>query len=321
MIELPPNGQSELQAARDLSPPRVELAFRVGIIGHRPNRLGRADLPLLAERVQAILAAVRDAVEGFQRRYPGLYAETAAIFRAVTPLAEGADRLFAQQALSLGYALCCPLPFAQDEYEVDFQPPRAQEPDSLARFRGLLDEACAGAGLVLFELDGDRAPASAAYAAAGQVVLTQSDLLIAIWDGGEPAGNAGTVDSLRDAVQERIPVLVLDACTPHGWTLVRNESDLDRLRPCTDAGEAAGASLDWDGLRTLVWGPWTCLRTLPRSARGAPSDARTTVRTISRNGGLAGTSPLPGGSSASCTAHIGCGCPRCGCRTSSRRTC
>lgn len=254
MTALPPESRSALSPAPRRSPPRAALAFRVGIVGHRPNRLGRADLPLLGECLREILAAVREGVSAFQRTHPKRYAPTEPTLRAVTPLAEGADRLFAEQALALGYALCCPLPFAQEEYETDFLPPKAMEPDSLARFRGLLGQASAGAGLVLFEMDGERSRSGAAYGAAGQVVLNQSDLLIAIWDGGEPGGSGGTVDTLRDAIRDRIPVLVIDACAPHGWVLVRSQSELAKVAVCAEAPRGGGAvPADWDGLRALVW--------------------------------------------------------------------
>jgi len=235
------------------SPPKAPLAFRVGIVGHRPNRLGQADLPLLAQRLREILAAVRSAVCTFQQAKPQLYAQAEPMLRAVTPLAEGVDRIFAEQALALGYALCCPLPFAQEVYERDFVPPKALEPNSLDRFRDLLTQARAGAGLVLFEMDGDRSLSGVPYGAAGQVVLNQSDLLVAVWDGGEPAGSGGTVGTLRDAIRDRIPVLLVDACAPHGWVLVRRQSELAQAEVCSEASrEAAGTPPNWEGLSALV---------------------------------------------------------------------
>ena len=44
--------------------------------------------------------------------------------RVVSPLAEGTDRIFAEQALGLGFELCAVLPFPQAEFEKDFAPVR-----------------------------------------------------------------------------------------------------------------------------------------------------------------------------------------------------
>lgn len=233
------------------SPPRARLAFRVGIVGHRPNRLANADLPRLAELTREILSTVRTVVSAFQSTPEdgALYSNEAPIVRAVSPLAEGTDRLFADEALALGYELCCPMPFGQPEYEQDFLAPQALEPSSRERFRALLDRAKQGPGLVTFELDGDRARAGEAYGAAGRVVLNQSDLLIVIWDGGKPAGGGGTVQTLQEAVDYHVPVLWIDAVAPHQWRLLHSEADLSCLRGderCTPGDEG---SLSVDALR------------------------------------------------------------------------
>ena len=123
--------------------------------------------------------------------------------------------------------------------------------NSLPNFRGLLERAKAGAGLTTFELDGRRTAVSEAYGAAGRVVLNQSDLLIAVWDGHEAAGNGGTVGTLQQALQYNLPVLWIDALSPHDWQLLDTADDLkdvegqERFRPhrpdATALSEAAGA--------------------------------------------------------------------------------
>ena len=118
----------------------------------------------------------------------------------VSPLAEGTDRIFADQAIDLGYELLCPMPFVQEEFEKDFLPPEALEPDSRERFRGLLKRAREGAGVTTFELDGNRSAAPNAYALGGRVVLNQSDLLVVVWDGQNRAGDGSTVDTAQEAI-------------------------------------------------------------------------------------------------------------------------
>lgn len=246
------------------SPPRPRLGFRVGIVGHRPDRLKQADLTALQAVIREILVEVKDEVTDFATsEHAKLYADYGRadhppILRAISPLAEGTDRLFAEVALLLGFELCCPMPFAQAEFEQDFLPPRALEPDSVARFRGILKQAEHGGRLVKFELDGSHDDAPAAYAAGGRVVLNQSDLLVVVWDGKPAAGRGGTVDTLREAVRYHVPVVWVDAVACHvdavachRWGLLESETDLaclasgGRCTPVVRPGQR-------DALRTIV---------------------------------------------------------------------
>lgn len=158
------------EATKFTSPPKARLTFRVGIVGHRPNRLKREDIPSLTARLAEVLSSVKKAVEDFSSAHSALFAEGSLCVRAVSPLAEGTDRCFARQALRLGYELCCPLPFHKEEFENDCKPEQSVETgmDSVADFNSILKEAREKSGLVLFELDGIRAEAPEAYAAAGR---------------------------------------------------------------------------------------------------------------------------------------------------------
>jgi hypothetical protein len=213
------------------SPPKARLAFRVGVVGHRPNRLKNADRDRLTEIMHAILDTVMAEVGKFASSPEAakLYSGETPILRAITPLAEGTDRIFADQALPLGYELCCPMPFQQAEYELDFQKPCALEDDSLSCFKGLLAKARAAHGLTIFQLDGDRTRGAEAYGAAGRIVLNQSDLLVVVWDGGKPAGGGGTVDTLKEAIGYRVPVLWIGAVKPHPWRMLESDQDIECL--------------------------------------------------------------------------------------------
>lgn len=214
-------------------PPRARLSFRVGVVGHRPNRLPSDPerLAMLRQTLHAILAQVRQTMRTLAAGPDApLYAQDTPILRALSPLAEGSDRIFAEEALALGYELCCPMPFFQDEFEKDFAGGAALEPDSLTHFHSLLAQADSGPGLALFEMDGGRTDAPQAYGAAGRIVLNQSDLLIGVWDGGEPAGRGGTLDTLREAIQYHVPVIWIDATAPDAWRLLRTPEELT-IRP------------------------------------------------------------------------------------------
>lgn len=234
-------------------PPRARLAFRVGVVGHRPDRLGAADVGALARVINDVLAAVRDVVleVGRSPESASLYATGEPLLTAVSPLAEGTDRIFAEQALACGYALCAPLPFSREEYAQDFAGAEAHEPDSIARFDEILRRAREGAGLVTFELPGDRERAGAAYGQAGRVVLNQSDVLVVVWDGRPAKGGGGTVETFREARQFGLPVVWIDAAAPHEWQLaLGDEAFEDAPEVGAKRPRADGASLD--RLRTVV---------------------------------------------------------------------
>jgi hypothetical protein len=215
-------------------PPRAPIAFRVGVVGHRPNRLRLNRLKALREQIASILAAVKLAVDEFRAGDPDMefYADAEPLLRVISPLAEGTDRIFADEGLKLGFSLCCPLPFAREVFEEDFQEGRALERNSLSAFHGLLDRAAATGGLITFELDGRRTSAeaeAAAYGAAGRVVMNQSDLMVVVWDGKESRGEGGTLDTLHEAVGYNVPVIWIDALEPSCWQVLRGPEDLSRL--------------------------------------------------------------------------------------------
>lgn len=209
-----------------MHPLKPRLAFRVGVVGHRPNRLQSADLGVLSDRLRELLSAVRGVVETFAHDSSRLFSDGAPVLRALSPLAEGTDRLFADAALGLGYHLCCPMPFPQAEFEKDFTPPHALEPDSLARFRAILERAEKGASLTRFEMDGDRADVGEAYGACGHVLLNQSDLLVVVWDGQWLGKPGGTEDTFDEARRKGVPIVWVDAHAPHDWQLLDSTSSL-----------------------------------------------------------------------------------------------
>ena len=145
------------------------------------------------------------------------------MLRAISPLAEGTDRIFAEQALELGFKLCCVLPFPQAEFENDFAAGKALENDSLVPFQGLLAQAA-----TRFELDGIRRPEGEAYGAGGRMVLNQSDLLIVVWDGKRLGKRGGTEETFDEALNRGVTVAWIDADAPHQWQLLDPATPLPR---------------------------------------------------------------------------------------------
>ncbi|HEY1559648.1 MAG TPA: hypothetical protein VGF71_02025 [Caulobacteraceae bacterium] len=224
--------------AFDAAPPRAGIAFRVGIVGHRPDRLPANEdaLAEIRQRIAEVLEAVANAVTECARG-PNLRFYDAGLtpaLTAVSPLAEGADRIFAEEALRCGYRLTCVMPFHRDEFKRDFAGPESFEEASAARFDAILVKAEQAGALTSFELDGRRERAHEAYGQAGRVVLNQSDLLLAVWDGGSTNGIGGTFDTIQQAIAFNVPTLWLDSRSPFGWKLLRDEADLEAITGETD---------------------------------------------------------------------------------------
>lgn len=214
---------------------RPVLAFRVGVTGTLAVTAGA--IAPLRRQVCAVLTHVKNQVEklGNDPRAAGLYAAVPAKLRLLSPLAEGADRLVAEEALALGYELEVPMPFAQAEYEKDF-------PDSVAAFRALLGQA-GGKELELDGARGDKETRERSYEAVGRLVARNCDLLIAIWDGGKGNGRGGTAEIVHYAAHHEQPVWWLHSDgsgDPH-WI-----ENLQHMRRPDDSlsGEAARVRLE-----------------------------------------------------------------------------
>jgi hypothetical protein len=211
------------------NPPRASLAFRVGVVGHRPDRLDNADIDQLAKVISTILSVVKETTLAFPHHCKAqdckaLYDGADPVLRAISALAEGTDRIFAEQALELRFELCCVLPFPHAEFEKDFAKRQDLGEDvSLTEFRGLLAQASAR-----FELDGVREDESEAYGAGGRVLLNQSDLLIVVWDGQRLGKGGGTEETFDEALKCGVPIAWIDAHSPHHWQLLDAVTPLPR---------------------------------------------------------------------------------------------
>lgn len=191
------NDAALIQAESNAAPLSPEWMPRrllnVGVTGHRLERLGARNVAAVALAADRVLAAIAEAANDSAQ----------ASFRIVSGLAEGADSIVTDAALAHGWLLEAVLPFTREDYAGDF-------PEGSARAAHESRLALASA---VFELPGDRgAPggSSFAYERAGRVVLGQSDILIAIWD-GEPAwGRGGAAQIVAEAVLLGIPVIHIE---------------------------------------------------------------------------------------------------------------
>lgn len=158
--------------------------IRIGVTGHR----------VLAD-VEKIDAAIELALHSIESKFPG---ET---LRVVSSLAEGADRIVVTHALKrAGTTLVVPLPMHKADYILDFH-----SEDSRAEFNELIDRA---AQVVEMPIASSR---PAAYEAAGDSVLNNSDILITIWDGQKPQGRGGTAAIVTRARKRKLPIVWIHA--------------------------------------------------------------------------------------------------------------
>lgn len=155
---------------------------RVGVTGHRS-----IDDP------EGVGAAVRDALARVRERFAGTQAIR---LEAVSPLAEGADRIVAHAVLAEpGAALTVPLPFPADDYAADFAAPASK-----AEFKELLALA------TRVEVLPPAASRDAGYERAGRWVVEHSDVLLALWDGAPARGPGGTAAIVAYARERGLPV-------------------------------------------------------------------------------------------------------------------
>jgi len=159
-------------------------------------------------------------------------------------LAEGADRLVAEEALALGMQLHVPLPMPRELYVQDFH-----SAESIAQF----DTLCASA-VELYELPltpgntvaSIREPGknrARQYAQAGVFLCAHCHVLLALWDGKESHQLGGTSQVVRFHHHDVMPGYT-PLATASRLTLTDDESDLvyhivcSRDRP--DGAPAAG---------------------------------------------------------------------------------
>ena len=168
----------------------------VGITGHRPQRIDGYDMDALSRRIDETLEALERHSDH-------------ARFRLIGSLAEGADTIVAEVALARGWQVDAVLPFDRAEYARDFN-----EPGAADRLYGLI-----GRAKNVFELGGSRHEAggeAAAYERAGRVMLSQCELLVAVWDGDPPLGRGGAAQIVVEAIGQGLPILTIhpDAARP-----------------------------------------------------------------------------------------------------------
>ena len=192
---------------------RIPFTFRIGVTGHRDLADPDALRPRIREAIVRLLTLV-----------PVAHGAGLALV-VVSALAEGADRLVAEEVLAAGHdrlvlqdvladaadqkmvletvladldaRLEVALPMDAEEYAKDFK-----TEDSKQEFRCLLAQARPS--------DIWQAPdwleREEAYERAGRYVVDRCDAIIAVWNGEKSRGRGGTAEIVGYAQEKRVPI-------------------------------------------------------------------------------------------------------------------
>ena len=238
----------------------------VGITGHRYSNpvFGRNHAA-----VDAALGSLCDIIGTVVARQGDAIAPT----RLHSLLAHGADLMSVEQALLRNWDIVAPLPFGLAlNAAINAHPETAE--DALAIIAGESPD-CAEAGAraehiralaaraLCFELaeqdeaithryiESLRSPddptAASAFAtlcservaAAGRIMIEQSDVLIAVWDGITPGAVGGTRHTIAAALAHGAPVIWIDARNPERWSILRTPESLHAEGSAQSAEEIA----------------------------------------------------------------------------------
>lgn len=211
------------------SPPHPPLVLRVGVTGHRPDpkKCSDPDQTDLFKLAGQIFERIADAFDGVADTHADVFAlssdapgaQRRGTLRVVSALAAGADQWLAKTAVDPGYELQCPLPFRRHEYRHDFK----GDDESAKKYDELLAKAtavCELDGRIGTDAKGDRLPDNQSYEAVGRLLLDQSDILVAIWDGHDSQGKGGTGQVVSEALDRGIPVVWIGWAPKHEWRLL-----------------------------------------------------------------------------------------------------
>jgi hypothetical protein len=234
-------------------PSRPVSSFTIGISGHRWNKIAADAAPRIARQLSSVFIDIDKAIRCEFERDVG----RAPILRLVSSLAEGTDQM-AVSSRPAGWLLHAILPFPRAVYENDFAPANAtggvdRRPD----FRAALAQADS-----IVELP-ERNDAVQSYEQAGECMLRESDLLVAVWDGLPGSGRGGTQSVISQAMSLALPVIWVRSDRDEVPTVLSAASQSDPVAKAVPA--------DSDAIRRtvalVVRGEWAH-RSLPPSAPG-----------------------------------------------------
>lgn len=218
----------------------------MGITGHRWNKIPTAAAARITEQLSSVFAVIDLSMKGGQR---SASAAQAPAVRLVSGLAEGADQL-AIASRPDGWVLHAILPFPRARYLEDFAPARAT--GGVDR-RSAFEAALAQARSIVELPDSDDAVRG--YERAGEALLQESDLLVAVWDGQAAAGRGGTEVVVTRALSLGMPVVWICSGHDRAPTLLSARPDARQPPDAVPASEDAIRRTVESIIKTLAVAP------------------------------------------------------------------
>ncbi len=197
------------------APLRPDPVLAIAVIGHQGFGPEGEDAERLAREARQVFAALDADTARIAAENAALYGPSPPRLRVVTGLRDGADLVIAAAALEAGLEIRAVLP----------GPPalcRAALASDAAR--RLFDEILAAAPEPFF-LCGDPAQ-PADRARAGASLIDRADLLLAFWNRKAGWSRAGTASLVQEAVDRRLPVLVLPQRPGDAVTVIDDPDEL-----------------------------------------------------------------------------------------------
>jgi hypothetical protein len=171
-----------------------KIVDAAGMTMARIDELGEVTIGVTGHRVLAESERVAVGIEAALARIAEVYPDRPLV--VVSALAEGADRLAGGLAMQrAGTRMVAVLPLPKYDYLADFE--SAESKDEFLRVLGRADE--------VIELP-PHSTREDAYAAAGDAIIERADVLVAIWDGNDPHGQAGTGKVVARARARGVPL-------------------------------------------------------------------------------------------------------------------
>ena len=227
---------------------RPALALSIGVTGHRADKLGPVCQRSISKRLADVFVAIekacldelrRDREKGERKLFDG---ETSQL-RLISCLASGSD-ILAAEAIPESWRLDALLPFDRETYASnDFKPDgNGGQQGWRERFERSLARAEAQGSTTILPLPRNASAGdTACYRDAGAFLVSQVDVLVAVWSGETGRGAGGTQWVVDQALARGVPVVWIDEKgAREAWQLLRREEDGAPVSPQVDVTVAAG---------------------------------------------------------------------------------
>jgi hypothetical protein len=251
------SGATHMKQPVVAAPPEPARRLNLAITGHRE---GNPALAANRQSVERVLGEILDLIEAESESEAATAPSGSAPVRFHSMLSEGVDLMAAGQALGRGWELVSPLPFGLDlNVAINALPATAGDAQALLDGASAKDRDVQGraeairamaARARLFELaecdemiarlfvasllhpeerrqaDTFAAEISRRVDMAARVMLEQSDILIAVWDGATRALVGGTGHCIQLALEAGLAVVWIDPAQPDSWRIAERPEGL-----------------------------------------------------------------------------------------------